>query len=328
LVELLLPGADLLTPNLPEAELLVGMKIESEEDRLTAMRGLLSMGARAVLLKGGHMDGESAVDRLLTSDGRERVFAAPRVETRHTHGTGCTLSAAVAAGLGQGMELEAAVARAKDYLTLGLRAAYPLGKGCGPPHHLALKLREKMRGEILEGLAEAGERIIGLPNMKALIPEVRMNIGAALPFAETSEDVAAFAGRITCTSDGRVVVPGCPAFGASSHIARVILAAGRVVPDISCAANLRYSEEILSTLERNGLAVAWFDREEEPAEVKAREGGTLEWGTLAALSSHDAPERVRAVCDKGEVGKEPMIRLLAGSLAELMRDMDSLARAL
>jgi len=134
LKELLLPRAALVTPNWQEMEALAGCRLESEKEWLQAGEELLAAGAKAVLLKGGHRGGSLACDVLLTPEGK-REFAAPRLDTKHGHGTGCTLSAAVTAGLAAGCRLEEAVAKAKDYLTAALREALPVGKGAGPVDH-------------------------------------------------------------------------------------------------------------------------------------------------------------------------------------------------
>src|SRR5436190_22150904 len=126
--EELLPHAALVTPNLPEAEALAG----TADVRCAAVR-IREMGARAVLIKGGHAEGD-AVDTLF--DGREWTeFRSPRIDTRHTHGTGCTYSAAITAGLAQGLALREAVARAKRFIDAAIRTNPGLGGGCGPVNH-------------------------------------------------------------------------------------------------------------------------------------------------------------------------------------------------
>lgn len=130
----LLPMASVLTPNLPEAEALAGMTIASLADMRAAAAALLALGVPAVLLKGGHLPGETVVDLLATPAGTE-AFAAPRIDTRHTHGTGCTLASALAAGLAQGMALRDAVARARAYVRAAIAAAPGYGAGHGPLDH-------------------------------------------------------------------------------------------------------------------------------------------------------------------------------------------------
>ncbi|MBB2964017.1 bifunctional hydroxymethylpyrimidine kinase/phosphomethylpyrimidine kinase [Methylobacterium sp. R2-1] len=134
----LMPLATVVTPNLPEAATLLDEEQANHENEAVAQgRRLLGRGARAVLIKGGHGEGRESVDHLIAADGTLRRFAAPRIETRNSHGTGCTLSAAVAAGLARGQGLTEAVGGAKTYVTAAIRAAdsVSVGHGHGPLHH-------------------------------------------------------------------------------------------------------------------------------------------------------------------------------------------------
>ena len=131
--EKLLPLAAVVTPNVPEAETLAEMRIESAEDARRAAVRIWEQGPRAVVVKGGHLPG-AAVDRLYDGKGF-REFSSERVETENTHGTGCTFASAIAAGLAKGMELAAAVESAKEYVTQGLRHSYGVGGGHGPLNH-------------------------------------------------------------------------------------------------------------------------------------------------------------------------------------------------
>lgn len=124
----LLPRADLLTPNVPEAESLLGRKLRSADDLSSAAQDLMTLGARAVLLKGGHLPGRRVSDLLVTRDGRQRWFHHARIPAEG-HGTGCTLSSAIAARLAQGDAMEIAVAKAIDYVNRALRAGYRPGRG-------------------------------------------------------------------------------------------------------------------------------------------------------------------------------------------------------
>jgi hydroxymethylpyrimidine/phosphomethylpyrimidine kinase len=130
----LLGRAAVVTPNAPEAAALTGLPVEDFAQLREAARALLAAGAGAVLAKGGHLPGDTVRDLLLTQDG-EAEWAEPRIETRHTHGTGCTLASAVAVGLAQGMELRDAVARARAYVRAALAAAPGFGRGHGPMGH-------------------------------------------------------------------------------------------------------------------------------------------------------------------------------------------------
>ena len=130
----LLPLARLVTPNIPEAEVLAGMTIRTRADRLVAARAIMNLGAAAVVIKGGHTEEDPVVDVLVDAIGVQE-FAARRITTTSTHGTGCTFSAAITAGLARGLALGPAVAEARDYLSRALREAPALGRGHGPLNH-------------------------------------------------------------------------------------------------------------------------------------------------------------------------------------------------
>jgi hydroxymethylpyrimidine/phosphomethylpyrimidine kinase len=130
----LVAQAAVLTPNVPEAEILAGMTIKNEDDMVAAGRALLELGPNAILMKGGHMPGDEVTDLLITTDGIER-FTSRRIVSRNTHGTGCTLASAIATGLSQGLELAAAVARARDFVGQAITTAPGFGGGHGPLNH-------------------------------------------------------------------------------------------------------------------------------------------------------------------------------------------------
>jgi hydroxymethylpyrimidine/phosphomethylpyrimidine kinase len=132
--DILVPKAALLTPNAPEAAALTGLEVDTTDDLRRAGDRLLALGARAVLMKGGHIAGSTVTDVLMTPAG-ETTFAGPRIDTRHTHGTGCTLASACAVGLAQGLPLEQAVARAWAFTAEAIRRAPGFGAGQGPLDH-------------------------------------------------------------------------------------------------------------------------------------------------------------------------------------------------
>lgn len=137
LVSLLLPLATLVTPNLPEAEVLSGIKVETSSDMDRAAEKILALGMNAVLIKGGHSVGDDAMDILYTQNGMRECYTTLKVHTANTHGTGCTLSSAIAAYLAQGLALHNAIEKAKRYLTEALQsgAAVQIGSGHGPVDH-------------------------------------------------------------------------------------------------------------------------------------------------------------------------------------------------
>ena len=137
----LLPRTALLTPNAPEAAALTGFDVRTTHDLRRAGLALLETGTTAVLMKGGHIDGATVIDLLITRDGETR-FESPRIESRHTHGTGCTLASACAVGIARGLPLANAVARAHAYTAEAIRRAPGFGGGNGPLDH-AWPLRDR-----------------------------------------------------------------------------------------------------------------------------------------------------------------------------------------
>lgn len=133
LIETILPLADLLTPNIPEAERITGKPIRTQEDMKRACSEIAAMGCKAVLVKGGHYMGDAA--DILYDGENFTVFTAKRIDSKSTHGTGCTLSSAIAANLATGYNCKTAVEKAKIYVTHTIEHAFPLGNGCGPVNH-------------------------------------------------------------------------------------------------------------------------------------------------------------------------------------------------
>lgn len=134
LKEKLIPLADIITPNIPEAEALTGLSIKDVDGMIKAGEALLEMGAYAALMKGGHLEGKSVIDVLVNEQGNQ-IMSAPRIHSRHTHGTGCTLASAIAAGLALGMPTEIAVSESREFVFEAIKMAPGLGAGNGPLGH-------------------------------------------------------------------------------------------------------------------------------------------------------------------------------------------------
>jgi hydroxymethylpyrimidine/phosphomethylpyrimidine kinase len=135
LKELMVNGATLVTPNIPEAEILSGVKIERVIDMLTAAEKIIEMGALSVLVKGGHGKSDVVSDVLMTSEGYKEIFESERINTKNTHGTGCTLASAIACGVASGDGLRESIIAAKEYVLQAIKTAPDLGQGRGPLNH-------------------------------------------------------------------------------------------------------------------------------------------------------------------------------------------------
>lgn len=323
LVRQILPKAALITPNLPEAEALAGLTLRDESDRREACRRILALGPGAVLLKGGHADGSVVEDVFADRSGSWEVLRAPRLITPHTHGTGCTLSAAIAANLAQGRGLFEAVCRGHAFLQVAIREGYALGAGHGPTNPMAAA-RWGGHNDLLERLRTAWD-ILEETNPVELIPEVSSNLAEALPWAQSFDDIAAFPGRfVRCGS--RIRRADGPRFGASRHMAEILLACARMASPFRAVMNIRHGDDVLAACRRSGLSLERFDRADEPQEVKRAEGATLEWGTMAVLRR--SPHPPDAIWDEGDQGKEPMVRVFGKDALEVAHRVAAVARTL
>jgi hydroxymethylpyrimidine/phosphomethylpyrimidine kinase len=322
----LLAEATLVTPNRDEAAVLTGVEPNDTESAREAGDALLDLGADAALIKGGHGDGDTIVDVLVTSDAldgtaRTREFAHPRVATDATHGSGCVLSSAIAARLATGADLESAVENSIGFMERAIRYPLDVGQGPGAVHPL-VELRDRaQRGSVAETVATLVDELVDRgDDAGTLVPEVGMNVVGATPYAESVGETLAVEGRIRRTSDGVAVARGVRA-GASSHMARFLLSAREFVPEFRFAANVRNDAETRGRLDELDGPTAVIDRTREPEDV-----ATMNWtahevygdwdGATPDGSSSNRPPV--AVFDDGDVGKEPMIRVVARDAETLL----------
>jgi hydroxymethylpyrimidine/phosphomethylpyrimidine kinase len=177
LVKELIPLATVATPNIPEAEVLAGMRIVTKDNMKKAAVKIYRLGAKNVVVKGGHLEGD-AMDLLF--DGKTfHEITAKRIDTKHTHGTGCTFASAIATGLARGDGVPEAVKRAKEYVTEAIRFGLPLGGGQGPTNHFAPVFREGERYRCIEELKQAVARLQS-GRTGNIVPEIQSNFGYAL----------------------------------------------------------------------------------------------------------------------------------------------------
>lgn len=315
MIEEILPATYLLTPNIPEAEILTGKKISGVGEMRVAAQKLQRMGPKYVLVKGGHLK-ESPVDVL--HDGSQHYeFSSQRVRTRHTHGTGCTLASAIATLLAHGFPLMDCIDQAKRYLYRALRFSLSIGKGIGPANHYASITREIARSQVIQELDKALERLKRL-TIGHLIPEVQTNLAYAIPFAESVHDVASFPGRIIRIGN-TIVTVAPPRFGASRQIHHLVLAAMDYDPERRAAMGIAYSDVFVKRIRSLGYTVAEFDRNRTPQDLAREEGSILAWGVQDVMEELGrVPD---AIFDKGAVGKVPMIRIFGkdpGSIVDLI----------
>jgi len=315
LVKKLLPLTTVITPNAMEAEALAGLKVKSLEEAKTAAKRIAELGPKAVVIKGGHTSEEKAID-VLYSNGDFKIFESERIETKTTHGSGCTFASAIAAELAKGRSIVDAVAASKEFITKAIKFGLSIGHGFGPVNSMASLYNAAEKYAINENMKEAAEILENCPEIVNIIPEVQMNMAMALPYAGTYLDVMAIPGRIVRMGK-RVRVASCPEFGASNHVARAILSLMKYEPAIRAALNLKYSESLVRICEKLGLITSFYDRKEEPAEIKMIEGATISWGVEQAIKRVGRVPSV--IYHTGDVGREPMIILFGRTVVEVAK---------
>jgi hydroxymethylpyrimidine kinase/phosphomethylpyrimidine kinase len=313
LVETVVPRSFIVTPNKHEAEDIAQMKIKTIEDMKKASSSIARLGAKAVVVKGGHLGGSNVTD-VLHYDSEFKTFTKPRVEIE-AHGGGCTFSAAIAAYLALDHSVVEAVTKAEEFMQNAITYGLTVGKGRVPVNPMATLFNEAEKHRVLEAVSKAAETIENHSEFLPYMAEVGMQVAMALPYASTKWHVAAVEGRIVRLGEKAKAI-GYAKFGASDHVARIVLTAVRHDPSKRAALNLRYDQDLVEAFKKLGQVVSTFDRRLEPPEVKTMEGGTLVWGVEEAIRAAGRVPDV--VYDLGEVGKEPMIRVLGNSAMDVV----------
>lgn len=322
LIKKILPIATVTTPNAREAEVLSGLKINSIEDQRMAAERISRLGPKAVVVKGGHIDGEEVID-ILYYQGEFREYSRTRVDTRNTHGTGCTFASAIAGYLAKGYEIVEAVKAAKEFVTNAILYGLDIGGGHGPVNPTGKLVRDSERYRVLEKIREALKTIEESSWMADLIPESQSNLVMAVEDAETLDDVVGVAGRIVRVGE-RVKISSCPWFQSSRHVASAVLTIMKYFPQIRSAINIKYSEELVKAAGELGFSISSYDRREEPIEVKRTEGGTIPWGIKTALEK-TGWRPVDLIYHLGDWGKEPMILIFGVDALDVVSKLEKIA---
>lgn len=314
IVKNLIPLSQVVTPNVTEASVIADTMINSVKDMEEAARVISTLGPEVVVIKGGHLEatGKTVVD-VMFCGGKIKLFEKSRIEEPGTHGSGCSFSAAIAAYIAKGCEPADAVFHAEKFIDEAVGHPVMVGGGRKPVNPTYWLEIDAEKWRVVQDLDAAVAMMESSPNFGEFIPEVRTNVGMALPNAKDVGDIAAVDGRIM-NYHGRAKPLGCIKFGSSSHIARIILAVMEHDPTMRAAVNIKYSDEIINACVELNLVVSTFNRDEEPAEIKEQEGKSLPWGVNRAITSIGRVPDV--IFDRGGIGKEAMVRILAPTAKE------------
>jgi hydroxymethylpyrimidine/phosphomethylpyrimidine kinase len=320
-VSKLMPLSTLITPNRMEAEKLADIVIKTENDIIEAAKKINKLGVKNVVVKGGHFGSEHVIDLLLDSKGNIMKFTNPRLKIKEVHGSGCNFSSAVTAYLAEGIALSQACKMANEYVHNAVKNAVRIGRGLPIANPPSVMYRDANRYHVLAELQDAVEEVSILDGFSRLIPETQTNFAYALLNAAEVSDVAAVRGRII-----RIENTAMPAsyikFGVSTHVASAVIAYMSVNPDFRSAINIRFDKRIVDVC-KSLFSVASYDRTKEPKKIKRKEGSTVPWGILAALSKNPIAE---VIYHTGDVGKEPMICLFGRNPREVVNKIKAILK--
>ena len=298
----LVPIATLITPNLMEAEKLVGSKIKSEVDAIEAARKIKKLGVKNVIIKGGHSNIKQVTDILLHNNGYIYKLTNTRIAVKGSHGSGCNFSAGITALLARGFQLVDACKIANQYVHKSIENALKLGKGLVVINPISSLYKDASRYSVITELQKAIIEIESMNRIAELLPETQSNIAFALPDAVDICDIAGVKGRIVRIDKVARAISNIE-FGASRHVASAVLAYMTVNRSMRCGMNIKCDDKLLR-ISKHLFEISEYQRINEPVHLKKKEGRTIFWGIKTALSMNPASD---IVYHKGDFGKEPMI---------------------
>jgi hydroxymethylpyrimidine kinase/phosphomethylpyrimidine kinase len=317
----LLPFCDVVTPNIHEAEKLSGIKIKNENDiKKTALK-IQKLGAKNVVVKGGHFKNNDKVivDTILNERGKFALIKNPRMKIVEMHGSGCNFSAALTAFLAMKFPMVIACLMANKYVHNSIVNTVKIGKGIPVNNPISLMYEESCRYKVIDELANAVDQLTRTKNFEKLIPESQSNIVYAIPNANNINEVAGVNGRIVKAGDRSVPTSGIK-FGASRHVASSILEYMKTNQLVRSALNIKNEKRILDKCNKL-FRVTHYERKLEPKTIKNREGRSISWGVSTALSKNPDAD---IIYHTGDIGKEPMIIIFGQNPQEVVDKVKSI----
>lgn len=321
----LIPLARVITPNAIEASILTGIKVENLENAMLAARKLHDMGAETVVIKGGHINTSNSCIDVVYHKGKTHLIEGPRYNVDTTHGSGCVFSSAITALLAKNKPVLEAIKEAKDVVTKAIVNGYKIGSGVGLTNPTSILHLDAEKYRVFENMKKALEMLEESSYVPLLVPEVQMNLVMALPepYAKTIDDVMGVRGRIVNLGT-KVKAAGPIEFGASKHLAKAVLTVMKYDPNIRAAINIKYDPEIIEICNKLGFTTSFYDRKEEPLEIKAIEGATIPWGIEVAIKKMNGkvPD---IIYHFGDWGKEPMITVFGKDAIDVVNKVLKIA---
>ena len=293
--KLLVPLSFVITPNIPEAERLAEMKIRTKSDVRQAAYKIRNMGAKNVIIKGGHLKGKLVTDFVLD---KSKFYSFSGKKIRMTsHGSGCGFSASLAVSLARGKSIRESAKFAKEFAEKAIKDSEKKGSGVS----IAKTYKQD---QIEKNLADAISDFSNIKDIYKIIPECQTNFVFSKPNPRSLSDILGVSGRIV-KADKTVVMAGSLRYGGSKHVGSAVLEMARKFPNTRSALNIKYEMRLIRKATAKKLLVRSYDRSLEPVRTKIKEGSSISWGIQSAFKNANRSPDV--IFHKGDFGKEPMI---------------------
>ena len=312
----IIPISLIITPNLLEAEILSGNKISSEKELIESAYKILNLGAKNVVIKGGHNTKENTkiFDILVEKESNNitKVYN-DKLKIAETHGTGCNFSSSLASFIGKGYDIKESFFLANAYVKEGLLNIIEIGKGVGVTNPLYNLYENSTKYKILSSLNDNIKILEEIKDFYLLIPETKTNFVYSLENPKSIIEVAGVLGRIT-SMGSRIRSPNVVEFGASNHVSNAVIAANQINHSIRSAINIKNDKKILDICKTNFVCSS-YSRDEEQTENKNKEGRSISWGIKLAMEKILDAE---IVFHDGDYGKESMIIIFGKDPREII----------
>jgi hydroxymethylpyrimidine/phosphomethylpyrimidine kinase len=290
----LIPLATIITPNKFEAEFISQTKIDSKKSLRDSVKTIQKLGAKNIVVTGLSLEKDIITDYVTT--GKTQHFIMNEKLTTINHGSGGNYSAAMAFSLAKGKSIIESAKFAQKFTFESIVGAQKRGKGIAITHKKTDKLQTQ--------LSKAISSFIEIENISNQIPECQTNFVFSKKSPNSINDVLGISGRLV-KSGNIVIKSGTLEYGGSKHVATAVLEVNKKFKNIRSGINLKFSNDVILKLEKNGLVVKSYDRLKEPKKIKHKEGSSIQWGISKVLNNSKTPPDV--IYHKGDMGKEPMI---------------------
>lgn len=308
----LVPLADIITPNVFEAEKLSGQKIKNKNDLEKVALKIKKLGAKNVVITGYQHDKNKISDHIFENTVKYNISSKKLHSVNH--GSGCNYSAALAYYLALGKNIRQSVKLSKSFTFESIKNSLKIGKGIPITQ---TKTKQNIEKQLYENITE----FTRLKNIYQVIPECQTNYVFSKNKPTSIKSVLGVKGRIVKAGTD-VIVAGSLEYGGSKHVASAIVEISKKFPEIRSAINIKYDEKIITKLKKAKARMASYDRKSEPSKIKKKENSSISWGVKMAIKNLKIPPDV--IFHKGDFGKEPMILVFGKTPIHVLKKISSI----